>query len=451
MPAVKATMAHIPSIVIVGRPNVGKSSLFNAIYGSRVSIVEPTPGVTRDRVSRTVERDGLTFDLVDTGGMGLHDSQELAADVQKQILIAIEQADLVLLVVDGRDGLQPFDAEIAGRLREAGKLALLVVNKCDEPRDEAAAADFYALGFQQVHTASAAHHRGIEDLVDEIAATLPEARGAAAPSPAEPMKMAMVGRRNVGKSSLVNFLAREPRMIVSEIPGTTRDAVDVRFKIGDLEFIAIDTAGLRRNKQVKNSIDFYSTARARSAILRADVTVLLMEAPLEIGRLEKRLADFITADYKPCVLAMNKMDLAHGVSREQFQLYIRERLPGVAFAPLVFISASTGENVMHLIEAAQTLHEQNSIRVPTSDLNKVMQEATSRRSPPSTGTRLGRIYYATQVAVKPPTIALFANEPELIGENYLRYLANQLRAAFGFNAIPIKFVVRAREHAERET
>jgi GTP-binding protein len=444
-------MARIPSVVIVGRPNVGKSSLFNAIYGSRVSIVEPTPGVTRDRVSRTVERDGLAFELVDTGGMGLHESEELTADVQKQILIAIDQADLVLVVVDAKDGLQPLDAEVASRLREAGKRVLLVVNKCDQPRDEAAAADFYPLGFQQMLITSAAHHRGIGDLVDEIAAALPEAKAPMEERAAEPMKMAIVGRRNVGKSTLVNFLAREPRMIVSEIPGTTRDAVDVRFRMGELEFIAIDTAGLRRTKQVKSSIDFYSIARSTSAILRADVTVLMMEAPLEIGRLEKHLADFITAEYKPCLLAMNKMDLAHGVSREEFQLYIREKLPGVAFAPLVFISSSTGENVMHLVEAAQTLHEQSFMRLPTSDLNKVMQEATSRRSPPSTGTRLGKIYYATQVGVNPPTIALFANEPELIGENYLRYLANQVRAAFGFNAIPIKFVVRAREHAEKET
>ncbi len=450
-PILTATMARVPAVVIVGRPNVGKSSLFNAIYGSRVSIVEPTPGVTRDRVSRTVERDGLAFELVDTGGMGLHDSEELAADVQKQILTAIEQADLVLLVVDAQDGLQPMDGEIAARLREAGKRTLLVVNKCDEPREEAAASDFYALGFPEMFTVSAAHRRGIADLVDEVAAALPETRASGETPAPEPMKMAIVGRRNVGKSTLVNFLAHEPRMIVSEIPGTTRDAVDVRFRIGELEFIAIDTAGLRRNKQVKSSIDFYSAARSRSAILRADVTVLLMEAPLEIGRLEKHLADFITAEYRPCILAMNKMDLAHGVSREEFQVYIRERLPGVGFAPLVFISAQTGENVMHMVEAARTLYEQISIRVPTSDLNKVIEQATSRRPPPATGTRLGRIYYATQVAVKPPTVALFANEPELIGENYLRYLANQLRAAFGFNAIPIKFLVRAREHAKRET
>jgi len=436
----------VPSVAIVGRPNVGKSSLFNAIYGSRVSIVEPTPGVTRDRVSRVVERNGVAFELVDTGGMGLHDSVELAEDIQVQILIAIEQADLVLLVVDAKEGLQPLDGEIAARLREAGKQVLLVVNKCDRARDDAAAAEFYALGFPEMVTTSAAHHRGIRELAEKVAAALPPHAPEQEPS-AEPMKLAIVGRRNVGKSTLVNCLAREPRVLVSEVPGTTRDAVDVRFRIGDLEFVAIDTAGLQRRKQVRTAIDFYSGVHARKAVRRADVVVLMTEAPMEIGRLEKQLAGYIASEHKPCVLAVNKMDLAPGVSHEEFRAYIRDRLPGVAFAPIVFISAVTGQNVMRLVETAQALHEQSFVRVPTSDLNRVMEEATARRPPPSTSSRLGRIYYATQVAVRPPTIALFTNEPGLITENYQRYLAKRLRAAFAYSAIPIRFLVRARKRA----
>ena len=439
----------VASVVIVGRPNVGKSSLFNAIYGSRVSIVEPTPGVTRDRISRVVERNGVAFELVDTGGMGLHDSVELAEEIQVQILIAIEQADLVLMVVDAKDGLQPLDREIAGRLREAGKRVLLVVNKCDQPHDEAAAADFYPLGFPEMLTTSAAHHKGTGELVDKVTAALPPPAPAQEPSAAEPMKIAIVGRRNVGKSALVNQLAQEPRVLVSEVPGTTRDAVDVRFRIGALEFVAIDTAGLQRRKQVRTAIDYYSAVHARKAVRRADVTVLMMEAPLEIGRLEKQLADYIISEYKPCVLAMNKMDLAPGVSHEEFRAYVRDKLRGVAFAPIAFISAVTRQNVMQLIETAQALYEQSFVRVPTSDLNRVMAEVTGRRPPPSTASRLGRIYYATQVTVKPPTIALFANEPELITENYQRYLANQLRAALAYNAIPIRFLVRARKRAEK--
>lgn len=443
----------VPVVVIVGRPNVGKSSLFNAICGSRVAIVEPTPGVTRDRISRVVERDGLAFELVDTGGMGLHDSDELADHIQMQILIAIEQADLVLLVVDAMDGLQPLDESITRQLRDAGKEVILVANKCDRPRDEAAAADFYALGFAEIHMTSAAHRRGIGELIEKLGEALPEAAALAGEPRAEtePMKIALVGRRNVGKSTLINYLAKEPRVLVSEVPGTTRDSVDVRFRIDGLEFIAIDTAGLRRRKQIKDSIDFYSVVRSQSSIRRADVVVHMMEAPMEAGRLDKQLADFIISAYKPCVLAVNKMDLAPEVAHEDFHRYLRDRLPGVAFAPIVCISAATGESVLQLIELAQVLHQQSFIRVSTSDLNQAMADATARRHPPSTPSRFGRIYYATQVAVKPPTIVLFANEPRLITENYRRYLANRLRKSFGYNAIPVKFLVRGKRRAEEHT
>ncbi|MHC4787892.1 MAG: ribosome biogenesis GTPase Der [Planctomycetota bacterium] len=442
-------MLEIPSVVIVGRPNVGKSSLFNAIYGQRVAIVEPTPGVTRDRISRIIERQGLTFELVDMGGVGLHDMDELAEEIQMQIQIAVGQADLVLLITDARDGLQPLDEQIARELREAGKDVLLVVNKCDRRTEEAAAAEFYALGFPEMHMTSAAHRRGIGALVAQVGAALPEAAAVEESEEAEPMKIALVGRRNVGKSTLINYLAQEPRMVVSEIPGTTRDSVDVRFRMGDLKFVAIDTAGLRRRKQIKDSIDFYSAARSKAAIRRADVVVHMMEAPMEVGRLDKQLAGEIVAGYKPCVLAVNKMDLAPGGTEEDFEAYVRDRLPGVSFAPLVCISALSGEGVLRLIELADALHRQSFIRVPTSDLNKVVQEATRRNRPPSTGSRLGRIYYATQVGVKPPGIVLFANEPHLIGDAYLRYLASQLRGAFGFSAIPLKFILRARTHGQR--
>jgi GTP-binding protein len=443
---------EVPSVVIVGRPNVGKSSLFNAFCGDRVAIVEPTPGVTRDRISRILKRDGTHFELVDTGGMGLLEGEELAEHIQMQIEIAVQQADLVLFVVDARDGLQPLDEEIARRLRSAEKQVMLVVNKCDSPREEQAAAEFYALGFPQFQMTSAAHRRGVRELEEELLAALPALPSEDEELPLdEPMKMALVGRRNVGKSTLINYLAQEPRVVVSELPGTTRDSVDVRFQMGDLFFVAIDTAGLRRPKQIKDSIDFYSAARSRASIRRADVAVLMVEAPMQIGRLEKQLADFVTSEHKPCLIAVNKMDLAPGVAEDEFRLYVRDRLPGVAFAPVVCISAVTGRNVRRLIETAQALHEQGGIRVDTSDLNKVVQEAVTRQRPPSTPSRQGRIYYATQVGVRPPTVALFTNEPRLIDQGYQRYLANRLREAFGFNAIPIRFLVRGRRRERSRT
>ena len=443
----------IPVVAIVGRPNVGKSSLFNAICGRRVAIVEPTAGVTRDRISRSVESDGQVFKLIDTGGMGLHDSVALAADVETQIVVAIEEADLILFVVDVKADVHPMDMDIARRLRQAGKPVMLVANKCDGPADEELVADFYKLGMPDIYPTAAVHRHGVRQLVDAMLERLPyvaalptgkEADGHDARA-AGPMRIAFVGRRNVGKSTLVNHLADAPRVIVSEVPGTTRDSVDVRFRVGDLEFIAIDTAGLRRTKQVKDSIDFYSSARSRTSIRRADVVVHVLEAPMEIGRVDKQLAAMVAESYKPCILAMNKMDLAEWVAHDEFTAYVRDRLPGAHYFPIVYISALTGEGMPKLIETAQALHEQSFIRASTGELNRLIEEAVARRRPPSTPSRMGKIYYATQVGVKPPSIALFTNEPGLINSNYQRYLANQLRKSLGFGAIPIRFFLRGRK------
>ena len=284
---------HIPSVVIIGRPNVGKSSLFNALCGERVAIVEPTAGVTRDRLSRTIETDGTVFELWDTGGMGLQDSEELADDIERQIRFAVDAADLVLFVVDVKVGRQPMDESIARQLHQAGKDVIVVVNKCDNRKDELGGADFHALGFERVEHVAASHRYGVGDLLALVASLLPEAAPGEELSPdgaverLEPMKIAFVGRRNVGKSTLVNCLAQEPRVIVSEVPGTTRDAVDVRFRLDGLEFVAIDTAGVRRRKQIKDNIDFYSTARARRSIQRADVVVHVLDAPSEVSRLAR--------------------------------------------------------------------------------------------------------------------------------------------------------------------
>jgi GTP-binding protein len=429
----------------VGRPNVGKSSLFNALYGRRVAIVEPTAGVTRDRITRLCEHDGTRFELVDTGGMGTE--QELSEHVEDQIRIALDRADLVLLVVEGPEGVQPLDHRIAHELRRAGKEVLVVVNKCDRMAQETAAADFYSLGFGELHPVSAIHRRGTGKLLDRMAELLPRTAG---PEEAEPMKLAFVGRRNVGKSTLVNYLAREPRVVVSETPGTTRDSVDVRFRIDDMQFVAIDTAGVRHRKQIKTPVDYYSTARSFRAIERADVAVLMIEAPTEIARIDKKLGREIVNRYKPCVVAVNKMDLAPETTLEEWESYVRDSLPGLAFAPVVYISALTGDSVMRLIQTAQALHEQSFIRVSTGRLNRAMEEMTARVRPPSTSSKQARIYYATQVDTQPPTIALFMNHPELLNDAYTRYLANQLRERFGFTSIPIKFIPRSRGAPRQE-
>ncbi len=431
---------QVPSVVIVGRPNVGKSSLFNALYGQRVAIVEPTAGVTRDRITRRVERDGRAFELVDTGGIGVE--EELAEHIELQIRIALEQAAVVLLVVDAREGLQPLDRAIATDLRSAGKPILLVVNKCDGPAQEAAAADFYALGFPELHPTSAVHRRGIQHLTECVLSLLPEAGPQDAEPP--PLKVAFVGRRNVGKSTLVNRLAQSPRVVVSELPGTTRDSVDVRFHVDGMDFVAIDTAGVRHRKQVKTAIDHYSTARAHGSIRRADVVVHIVDAPTEISRIDRKLARYVLDNWKPYVVAVNKIDLAPETQPEHWEGYVRDRLPGVAFAPLVCISAASGQNVMQMVRTVWSLHEQTTIRVATADLMGVIGEATRSVPPPSDRSRRAKVYYATQVGTEPPTVALFTNHPDLIDEAYQRYLANRLRESLPYTSIPIRFVVRGR-------
>jgi len=437
---------NAPSVAIVGRANVGKSSLFNAICGRRVAIVDPTPGVTRDRIAQEVTTHGRTFELVDTGGVGMESADEIVADVEMQIQIAITQAALVLLIVDAQVGVQPLDHDIAQRLREARKEVIVVANKSERESDARAVVDFFALGFGEPIATAATHGQGVGTLAERIAAFIPEAVEAA-PRP-QSIKLAIVGRRNVGKSTLVNYLAKEPRMVVSELPGTTRDSVDVRFQIaldgkGELDFTAIDTAGMRKRRQISESVDFYSYVRTQQAIERADVVVHMVDAPGEISTVDKQLADHVTSNYKPCVLAVNKMDLVEPTESE-FHEYARWNLPGIRFAPVVCISAKTGRNVFRLIELTRELYEQSLVRIGTGELNEALSKLTTRRRPHSKGARPGNVLYATQVSVAPPTIALFVNDSADVTEDYERYLANQLRREFAFSSVPIRFVVRRR-------
>ena len=438
----------IPSVAIVGRANVGKSSIFNAICKERVAIVDPTPGVTRDRVAREVRLGDRLIELVDTGGVGMESATEIVEDVEMQIEIAVTQADLVLLVVDAQVGVHPLDLTISRRLRAAGKSVLVVANKAERRIDGRSVGDFHALGLGEPHPMSAAHRRGIGDLVERVAQELPPA----APAPAESLaaRLAIVGRRNVGKSALINRLAQGPRVIVSELPGTTRDAVDVRIQVGDEAVVIIDTAGVRKRQQVKDSVDFYSQARTEDAVRRADVVVLMLEAPGEIGKLDKQLAAYVVEHYKPCLVAVNKLDLVEGINPAEFVEYVRFHLPNLRFAPVTCISALTGHNVPALLDMAHGLREQSLVRVRTSELNRAMQSITARKRPPSKTNKLGNILYATQVGAAPPTIALFANDSARITPDYERYLANQLRSELPFHNVPIRFVTRRRHGAGEE-
>jgi GTP-binding protein len=410
----------------------------------RVAIVDPTPGITRDRIAREVTVNGRLLELVDTGGVGMESTEEILADVEMQIEIAITQADLVLLVVDAQEGLQPLDKDIARRLHRAEKQVLVVANKGESPRSEAGILEFFELGFGEPIRTAALHREGIGVLCDRIEQALPSEAQESLPTD-EALRIAFVGQRNVGKSTLINQLARQPRVVVSELPGTTRDSVDVRFRVGELEFVAIDTAGVRRKKQLTEPVDYYSQVRTGESIERADVVVLMLEAPREITRLDRQLADQVTASYKPCVIALNKIDLVPAEADRDFPEYLWWEMPGLRYAPIVMMSALTGENTMPLLETVRTVHQEAGTRVKTAELNTVMQEVTSRRRPDSKGARPGNVLYSTQVGVRPPTVALFVNDSARVTEAYERYLANQLRQRLPFAHVPIRFAVRRRQ------
>lgn len=434
---------NISVVTIVGRPNVGKSSLLNCLAKRRISIVEPTSGVTRDRVSTEIRYEDYVFELVDTGGMGVKDVDGLTEDIEIQIEIALSRADIILFVVDVREGVTPLDMMIAEKLRRLKKPIILVANKVDTPKFEYQMADFNKFGFGEPLPISALEGFGRTELFDRIVSLLP------LPSPesslTEPiMKLAIVGKRNAGKSTLINTLAKEQRVIVSEVPGTTRDSVDVRFEIDGKEFLAIDTAGVRKKRQVKDSIEFYSMARAERSIRRADVVLFLIDATLKISEVDKKLGDYIISESKPCIIVINKWDLVHEVETEKFNNYIYKCLPGLSFAPISFVSAKNNVHVVEMVNLALELYEQANTRVTTSELNQVLEEAISLHRPTRKKSRSPKIYYATQVSVTPPTFVLFVNDPKLFDSDYDRYLSNQLRNKLPFSEVPLKFHFRAR-------
>ncbi len=432
----------LPTVAIIGRPNVGKSSLLNALAGRMISIVEPTAGVTRDRVSAIIEHNERFFELIDMGGYGIVDTDALSEHIENQIHKGMATADLVLFVVDIRDGLMPLDVKVAELLRKNNLSAICVANKADSARYFADAGEFIKLGFGEPICVSATNNINKAVLVERILSAL-EHLPSEAPEK-EVMKIAIVGKRNAGKSTFVNAIVGEDRVIVSEVPGTTRDAVDVRFEKDGRQFIAIDTAGIRKKSKISGSIEFYSYVRATRSITRADVVLFLIDATLKVSQVDKKLAGFIIEQFKPCILVMNKWDLAKDFADgDDYREYLSKMLPGLSYAPIAFTTATENRNIQSVLDLAAELFKQATAKIPTPLLNKAIEQIAEQRVGGSRGT-FPKIYYATQVATGPVTLLLFVNRPQLFDDNFQRFACNKLRELLGIEEVPIRLLLRAR-------
>jgi GTP-binding protein len=461
------SMPTLPVIAIVGRPNVGKSSLLNALAGRRISIVQDMPGVTRDRVSYPLDLDGRFVELVDTGGYGYVDPNQLTEHIQQQIELAMAQANLVLLLVDCQAGLTGGDEEIASLLRRRGIKTLLVANKADGPKADAALGDFARLGFGTPIGVSALNNRNLDQLLTAIRQNV-DLSNAPTEMPAPQMMLAIVGKRNSGKSTLVNSIAQlyegDPqRVIVSEIPGTTRDSIDVRFEKDGKTLVVIDTAGVRKKRRMAtNDIEFYSFHRAQRSIRRADVVVMLIDGTEPVSDPDKKLSQYLAEQFKPVLLVVNKWDLTLQKLREnrkdvadgsvdesqimeEFREYLDQELKQIDYAPIAFVTAKDGKNVQIVIDAAQHLFKQANARLTTGQLNRVVRQILQEKHPSTPSGRKARIYYATQSAVAPPTIVLFVNNPKFLDEAYQRFMINRFRELLPYPEVPIRLVIRGRQ------
>ncbi len=443
----------LPQVVIVGRPNVGKSSLFNWLIEKRIAIEDPTAGVTRDRLMQRIELDDRVMELVDTGGMGFDDPDGLTAQIDAQIESGLGDAAVILFLVDVRAGLVSADVEVARRVRRTGAPVLLVANKADAPGLDPAATDFASLGFGEPLVVSARTHRNRGPLVDAILEHLPPVDPDDPDSAELPeMKLAIVGRRNVGKSTFINALAHEERVITSPVAGTTRDSIDVRFEVDGKSFLAIDTPGLRRSKSRTTDIDFYAMHRAQRSIRRADVVLLLFDASEPIGKVDKQLAETITEESKPVVFVVNKWDLYAGdVKKREWNQYLRDTFRTMPWAPVAFVTATKSRNVKATIDTAQRLYRQSHTRVATPKLNNVLRAAVEANRPSADGRgRPVRLYFATQVDVGPPSIMISASAPKSVSEPYQRYLMSTFQRALPFSEVPIKLLIRGKKTDDAE-
>lgn len=433
-----------PIVAIVGRPNVGKSTLFNRITGGRTAIVESVPGVTRDRIYGDAEWLDKWFSIIDTGGIDFQDDV-ITRQVRQQALVAVDEADVIIFVVDGREGLTGVDEEIASILRRSSKPVVLCVNKVESTEQTwEASVDFYALGLGEPILVSAAHGRNIGDLLDAVVEHFP---ADADVTEDDSLKVAIVGRPNVGKSSLVNKILGEERVIVTDIPGTTRDAIDTKFVFRDQNLTLIDTAGLRRKSKVDESVEYYSVIRTLRAVERSDIAVIMIDAVEGLTDQDKRIAGIAHEQGRGIILAVNKWDLVlkETNTMRDFEKGLREQLLFLDFAPVVFISARTGERIDKLLELCLMVHESRNMRLSTGVVNQIIQDAVAMNQPPSDKGVPLKIYYGAQVQVKPPTFVLHVNRTDLLHFSYQRYLENRIRQEYAFVGTPIMIVAKERE------
>lgn len=434
-----------PIVAIVGRPNVGKSTLFNRLAGERISIVEDKPGITRDRIYSSSEWLDHKFRIIDTGGIEVGDEDEILYRIREQAELAMDEANVIIFLVDGQDGVTPADQEVAQLLYRTRKPVVLCVNKLDNPKMMLQNTyDFYELGFGEPFGISSVHGTGLGDLLDEVAKHFPEDYDANYSE--DTIKVSLIGRPNVGKSSLVNALLGEERVMVSEIAGTTRDAVDTTFTRDGQDYVLIDTAGMRKRGKVYESTERYSVMRAMSAIERSDVCLLVINAEEGIIEQDKRIVGYALEAGRAVVFLVNKWDLLEKDDKTSvnFEKMIRKEFPFMPWAPILFVSAETKQRVHKILEMVKLVAENHSMRIPTSTVNTIVEDAVTMVAPPTDKGRRLRVYYATQVAVRPPSFAVFVNDPELMHFSYERYLENKLRDSFGFEGTPINVWTRKR-------
>ncbi|MFZ5597716.1 MAG: ribosome biogenesis GTPase Der [Bacillota bacterium] len=435
-----------PIVAIIGRPNVGKSTLFNRIVGGMPAIVEGIPGVTRDRLYQDAEWTGREFTLVDTGGLDFTEDNEITSNVRKQVELAISEADVILFVVDARSGLTVNDESIAGMLRKAEKPVILVANKVENFTGSRDYLEFYSLGLGDPVPVSAAEGLNTGDLMDIVVDNFP-ASGENTEENGDAVKIAVIGRPNVGKSSLVNKILGHERVIVSNIPGTTRDAIDSLLEHNGRTYIIIDTAGIRRKSRIGFSTEKYSVIRSLRAIDRSEVVLMLIDAVDGVTEQDKKIAGYAHEQGKAFIIAVNKWDLIAKDSKttDRYTREIREELGFIRYAPVIFVSALTGQRVAKILEIVDKVAENYSMRVPTPALNGLIRDSVMQNPPPSFKTRRLKIYYVSQSGVKPPKFTFFVNDSDLAHFSYMRYIENQIRSAYGFEGTPIRFLYKKKK------
>ena len=439
-----------PIVAIVGRPNVGKSTLFNIFANSRISIVEDTPGVTRDRLYADTEWLDNEFMMVDTGGIEIMNTDKIAVSIRQQAQIAIAEADVILFVCDARAGITHEDAEVAKMLRQSKKPIVLAINKADSPKQEMEIFEFYNLGIGEPIPVSAANHLGLGDLLDAVVEKFPETSAYGEDGNEDEIKVALIGRPNVGKSSIFNTLVGEERSIVSDVAGTTRDAIDTPVIREGQKFLFIDTAGMRRKARIDEPIEKYSIIRSLRAVDRSDVVLMVIDAIDGVTEQDKKIAGYAHEAGKGIVLVVNKWDLydKDNTSTLRYTENLRRELVFMQYAPVVFVSAMTKQRIHRLPEVIHYVAEQNAMRISTSVLNQVVEDAIAINPPPTEKGQRLKILYATQVKIKPPTFVIFVNEPEIMHFSYPRYLENKLLEAFGFEGTPLQMIIRGKNEEE---